>query len=96
MTTSYLYNLQVYTGKLLGNASKKNLGKRVVFDLMELLFETGKDVTMDNLFTSASTAEFLQQNNIIMTGALRAKKLDIPTMMKAVKDTVFCHQNLSL
>jgi hypothetical protein len=38
---SYLYNLQVYTGKLPGNAPEKNLGQRIVCDLMEPLFGTG-------------------------------------------------------
>ena len=47
---SYLYNLQVYTGKLPGNAPEKNLGHRVVCDLMEPLFGTGRGVTTDNFF----------------------------------------------
>ena len=41
--TSYLYNLQVYTGKLPGNAPEENMGHRVVCDLMEPLFGTGRD-----------------------------------------------------
>jgi hypothetical protein len=46
--TSYLYNLQVYTRKLPGNAPEKNLGHRIVCDLMELLFGTVRGVTVDN------------------------------------------------
>ena len=30
--TSYLYNLQVYTGKLLGNAPEKNQGRWILCD----------------------------------------------------------------
>jgi hypothetical protein len=33
--TSYLYNLQIYTGKHQGSATEKNLGHCVVCDLME-------------------------------------------------------------
>jgi len=55
--TSYLCNLQVYNGKLPGNAPQKNLGHRVVCDLMEPLFGTGRGVTTDNFFTSVPTAE---------------------------------------
>jgi hypothetical protein len=83
--TSYLYNLQIYTGKLPGNATDKNLGHRVVCDLMEPLFGTGRGVTTDNFFTSVPTAEYLLQKNITMTGTLRAKKPDIPAMIEAAK-----------
>jgi hypothetical protein len=82
---SYLYNLQVYTGKLPGNAPEKNLGHHVVCDLMEPLFGNGRGVTTDNFFLSVPTAEFLLQKNITMTGTLRAKKPDIPAMMEAAK-----------
>jgi hypothetical protein len=47
---SCLYNLQVYTGKLPGNAPEKNLGHCVECDLMEPLFGTGRGVTTDNSF----------------------------------------------
>lgn len=40
--TSYLYNLQVYTGKLAGNRPEKNQGLRVVKDLIEPLYNTGR------------------------------------------------------
>jgi hypothetical protein len=82
---SYLYNLQIYTGNLPGNAKGKNMGHRVVCDLMEPLFGTVRGVTTDNLLTSVSTAEILLQKNITMTGTLRAKKPDIPAMMEAAK-----------
>jgi len=52
----YLYNLQVYTGKLPGNAPEKNLEHRVVCDLMEPLFGTERGVTTDNFFKSVTTA----------------------------------------
>jgi hypothetical protein len=48
--TSYLYHLQVYTGKLPRNAPEKNLGHRAVCDYMEPLFGTGRGVTTDNFF----------------------------------------------
>ena len=83
--TSYLYNLQVYTGKLPGNAPEINLGHCVVCDLMETLFGTGRGMTTDNFFTSVPTAEFLLRKNITMTGTLRTKKPDIPAMMEAAK-----------
>ena len=95
MNMSYLYNLQVYTGKFPGNAPEKNLGHRVVCDLMEPLFGTGRGVTTDNFFPSVPTAEFLLQKNITMTGTLRAKKPDIASMMEAAKLETFFHQNSS-
>ena len=83
--TSYLYNLQVYTGRLPGYAPEKNQGRRVVCDMMEPLFGTGRSVTTDNFFTSVPTAEFLLQKNITMTGTLRKKKPDIPAVMEVAK-----------
>jgi hypothetical protein len=51
--TPYLYNLQIYTAKLPENAPEKKLGHRVAYDLMELLFGTGRGVTKDNFFFRA-------------------------------------------
>jgi hypothetical protein len=83
--TSYLCNFQVYSGKLPGNAPEKNLGHRVVCDLMEPLLGTGSGLTTDNFFTSVPTEELLLQKNITMTGTLRAKKPNIPAIMEAAK-----------
>ena len=83
--TSYLYNLQVYTGRLPGNAPEKNQGRRVVCDMMKPLFGTGRSVTTDNFFTSVPTAELLLKKKITMTGTLRAKKPDIPAVMEIAK-----------
>lgn len=83
--TSYLYNMQVYTGKLPGNLPEKNLAHRVVRDLTKPFFGSGRGVTTDNFFTSVQTAEFLLQKNVTMTGTLRVKKPDIPVMMETAK-----------
>ena len=56
--TSYLYNLQVYTGKLPGNAPEKNQGRRVVRDMMEPLFGTGRSVTIDNFLRRCQQQNF--------------------------------------
>ncbi|KAG8232836.1 hypothetical protein J437_LFUL010944 [Ladona fulva] len=64
---------------------KKSLGHRVVCDLMEPLFGSGRGVTTDNYFTFVPTAEFLLKKKIIMTGTLRVKKPDIPVMMETAK-----------
>ena len=57
--TFYLYNLQVYIGKLPINPPEKNQGRRIVCEMMEPLLGTGRSVTTDNFFTSVPTAEFL-------------------------------------
>lgn len=46
--TSYLCNLQVYTGKLPGNVRETNQGQRVVSDLTQLYHGSGRGITTDN------------------------------------------------
>ena len=49
--TNYLCNLQVYLGKV-GSTPEVHQGARVVADLAEPLFGSGRNITVDNFFTS--------------------------------------------
>lgn len=80
--TTYLYNLQIYTGKLPGAQPEKNQGARVVKDLMTPLFNTGRGVTTDNFFTSAPLAEELLAKKITILGTVRKNKPDTPEELK--------------
>lgn len=93
--TTYLYNLQVYTGKLPGSAPEKNQGHRVVCDMMKPLLGTGRGVTTDNFFTSVPTAEFLLQKIITMTGTLRKKSQIFLQLWKLRRDEMFYRQTSS-
>jgi hypothetical protein len=54
--TSYALNMQVYTGKKAGERPEKNQGERVVREMIEVIKGTGRNVTMDNFFTSIPLA----------------------------------------
>jgi len=45
--TSYVYNMQVYTGREKGQNREVNQGQRVVLDLVNGLEKSGKNVTCD-------------------------------------------------
>ena len=71
--TSYLLNLQPYTGKFNGQR-EKNQGERVVTDLISPFYGTGRGVTTDNFFTSIPLALKLLRENITLTGTIRSNK----------------------
>ncbi|KAL3973674.1 NLR family CARD domain-containing protein 3 [Sarotherodon galilaeus] len=60
--SSYAWNMQVYTGKLPGEASEKNQGMRVVLQMSEGL--QGHNITCDNFFTSYWLGEELQKRKL--------------------------------
>lgn len=84
-TTGFISNLQVYTGKV-NNVREVNQGQRVVLDLTEPYFNTGRGITMDNFFTSVPLANALLEKELTMTGTLRANKREIPPEFKMSKN----------
>lgn len=76
--TSYLHNLQVYTGKLEGNKPEREQGYRVVMDMSEPLFGSGRGITTDNFFTSMKLAQDLLTKNLTLLGTVRKNKTDTP------------------
>lgn len=80
--TSYLYNLQVYTGKQPGGLPEKNQGSRVVKDLAKPLFGSGRGLTTDNFFTSFHLANDLLEKNLTLLGTVRKSNRDTPNELK--------------
>ncbi|KAL3973475.1 HMG box transcription factor 1 [Sarotherodon galilaeus] len=64
--SSYVWNMQVYTGKLPGGASEKNQGARVVLQMSEGL--QGHNITCDNFFTSYWLGPELRSEILKMQG----------------------------
>ena len=87
--TSYLLNIQPYTGKL-GGIRDINQGARVVKDLVSPFYGTHRGVTTDNFFTSVPLANKLLCNGLTLTGTMRANKKEIPDdFLKSRKRDVF-------
>lgn len=66
-----------YLGKE-GGARATNLGKTVVLDLVKKYEQTGRNITMDNFFSSKELCEELLQKGLTMVGTMRKNKRCIP------------------
>ncbi|TWW54941.1 hypothetical protein D4764_0240580 [Takifugu flavidus] len=72
-------------GRQPGEEIKKKLGETVVQQLCSGIRGTGRNITMDNFFTSVPLAEKLLEKDLTIVGTLRQNKADIPPVMKPSK-----------
>lgn len=79
--TSYLCNLQVYTGKLSGGIAERNQGFRVVSDLAHPYHGSWRGITTDNFFTSVSLGNYLLTKQLTLLGTVRKNKPDTPPQL---------------
>ncbi|XP_059209533.1 piggyBac transposable element-derived protein 4-like [Centropristis striata] len=75
--SSYVWNLQVYTGKPPGGRPEKNQGMRLVLEMTEGL--QGHNITCDNFFTSYRLGDELQKRKLTMLGTVRKNKPELPS-----------------
>lgn len=91
--TSYLCNLQIYTGKLPGGAAEHNQGFRVVSDLAKPYYGSWRGITTDNFFTSVPLANYLLTKKLTLLGTVRKNKPDTPTQLnithRPVQSSIF-------
>ena len=79
--TSYPLKGQVYLGRQPDQPRETNLGSRIVEDLVRPWFNRGRNVVMDNFFTSAALAEYLLNQDMTLVGTLRKNRREIPPEM---------------
>ncbi|UYV65113.1 hypothetical protein LAZ67_3003153 [Cordylochernes scorpioides] len=98
----YTCNLEIYSGKNPeGSYNVSNSPSDVVERLREPIKGTGRNVTMDNWFTSYSLAlKLLQQYRLTIVGTLKRNKKEIPSeffisrdMMDEMTATYNCARN---
>ncbi|KAJ4431815.1 hypothetical protein ANN_20420 [Periplaneta americana] len=65
-TNYYVTNLQVYTGRGEDEPRESNQEKRVVLDLTQNLFLSGRNIATDNFFTSLDLAKELERKQMIL------------------------------
>ncbi|XP_076267092.1 piggyBac transposable element-derived protein 4 isoform X2 [Rhynchophorus ferrugineus] len=98
---SYPLTGQLYTGKS-KDGREKNVGERVVKDLVAPYRGSGRNITMDNFFTTLPLAKFLLSWNLTIVGTLKKNKAYIPPAMAVSKtreelSTVFgFHEKVTL
>jgi len=80
----YVWNIQVYTGKDIGQAPEKKQGLRVVLDLCTAALR-GRNVTVDNFFASYELGQLLLKRDITMIGTIRKNKTTIPCILLDMK-----------
>ncbi|XP_071390069.1 piggyBac transposable element-derived protein 4-like [Centroberyx affinis] len=83
-TSSYAWNLEVYTGKPDGGAPEKNQGMRVVLDMTQGL--SGHNITCDNFFTSHKLGQELLKRKLTMVGTIRKNKSELPPPLLTTKN----------
>ncbi|XP_052754079.1 piggyBac transposable element-derived protein 3-like [Galleria mellonella] len=76
----YTFNMEIYPGKQPneGPYNFDNSGLAVVQRLCEPIFNTGRNVTTDNWYTSVPLAEMLLQRGLTTVGTIRKNKKEIP------------------
>ncbi|XP_034048225.1 piggyBac transposable element-derived protein 1-like [Thalassophryne amazonica] len=83
-TSSYAWNLQVYTGKPDGGVPEKNQGMRVVLDMCQGL--SGHNITCDNFFTSYKLGQELLKRKLTMVGTIRKNKSELSPQLLTSKN----------
>ena len=74
----YVCNSFPYVGRQPGQDRQKRIGCNVVLDLLKPLYDSNRNITVDNFFTSVLLAEELRKKKITIIGTLRKNKPEIP------------------
>lgn len=80
-TTSFPLSGEVYLGRQPGSAREENQGARVVMSLTNRWLKSGRNIVMDNFFTSVPLATNLLSQNTTIVGTIRKNKPDIPSQL---------------
>lgn len=81
---SYCGNFQVYVGAPTINGHKvreAGLATRVVKDLCQYIYNTGRNVTMDNYFTNVSLVRDLFRDGLTTLGTIGRNRVGLPQIM---------------
>ena len=81
----YVFNAKIYVGRQPGSAPEKNFGHNVVVNLTAPLQGSGRNVSMENFFTSVPVGRTLLQHQLTVVGTMRKCKREIPVCIKAAK-----------
>ena len=77
--TNYTLQIEPYLGRNTGPLQKSNKPFDLVCRLAKPFFNSSRNITMDNYFTSVPLADFLLEKNLTILGTLRKNKREIPS-----------------
>lgn len=88
----YTVNMEIYAGKQpIGPFLQNNSGASVVKRMIKPIATTGRNITIDNWFTSVPLAvELLKDYKTTMVGTLKKNKREIPTCFLDTKNRQIC------
>ena len=86
--TSYICNIQLYTGREVGQIREKNQGTSVVMDMVKDMEKSGRNITCDNFFTSLSLGTLLKERGLTLLGTIRKNRKEIPQELITTKKNV--------
>ena len=86
-TTGYVYNLALYTGKSANQEQQADVGltHRVVTDLVDVIYDKGHIIYMDNYFSSPALFDELADNQTGACGTLCVNRRGVPNAIKSAK-----------
>ena len=82
----YVFNAFPYLGRQPTEKRQTQIGAKVVLELLKPLYGSGRNVTMDNFFTTVLLAKELQAKNLSLIGTLRKNKPEIPIEFQSSKN----------
>ena len=80
VNSSYLCNFDIYLGR--DSTRTAPVGESVVLKLTEPFVDSGRNVTMDNFFSSIALAEKLWDKRTTMVGTIKYSKPEMPSVAK--------------
>ncbi|KAL4089192.1 hypothetical protein QTP88_024253 [Uroleucon formosanum] len=88
----YTVNMEIYAGKQpIGPFLQNNSGASVVKRMLKPIAKTGRNITIDNWFTSVPLAvELLKDYKTTIVGTLKKNKREIPTCFLDTKNRQIC------
>lgn len=84
--TSYPLKGIIYTGRPIAGERQKNVGMNMVLELAQKYKNSGRNITMDNFFTSLALARQLKDWNLTLVGTVRHNKAFLPGCLLKHKD----------
>lgn len=84
-TSGYALTAIIYTGRGPNEEPVRDLGKKLVLELLKPYYNTGRNVVTDNFFTSYSLAVELLSKNLTLLGTIRKNRREVPICLSQTR-----------
>lgn len=78
----FAHNAEIYSGRKPNQPPETGLALKIVHKLLEPFYGSGRNVTVDNFFTSIPLAEQLLLKDLTLVGTLKKNKPEVPPAFK--------------